>query len=66
MWFTYALNLDMRMLDKILYVAVKSGVPASLLQYVFITILTSGCNDGLLPLLRQFFLISSEINMFVD
>jgi hypothetical protein len=52
------------MLDKILYVVIKSAM--CLITIVcFITRLRSGYNDQFIPLLSQFLLVSHRINKFM-
>jgi hypothetical protein len=62
----YGVNLNSRMLDKILHVVDASNMPVQLLQSCCIALLNDRYNDRLLPLLRQFFLIPNRSNMFMD
>jgi len=57
----YGVNLDMRMLHKILYILDTSDKPL-ITRICFTTLLTNRYGDRLLPLLRQFLLISNRIN----
>jgi hypothetical protein len=54
----YGLNLERRILDKILYDVDSSDIHT----VSFIALLVNWYNNSLLPLIRQFFLIPNRFN----
>ena len=61
----YAVNLDSRLLDKILYVVGINDMPLKLLKFVLSPLSIDTYNQLLLPLLRQFLLFPNRINKFM-
>jgi len=60
----YGVNLDSRMLDKILYVIEKNVMPLNYYSLVYHPSYKQA--QRLFPLLRQFLFIPNGINNFID
>jgi hypothetical protein len=59
--YIYGLNLDRRILDKTLYEFDSRDTPPIITTVSFITLLVNWYNNGLLPLIRQFFLMPNLV-----
>jgi hypothetical protein len=63
----YGLNLERRILDRILYEVDNTDIHSSMITTVsFIAILVNSYHNRLLPLLRQVFLIPNRMNELTD
>jgi hypothetical protein len=63
---TYGLHLERRVFNEILYEADNSDYLTIITTVSFIALLVKWYSNILLPVLRQFFVITNRINKFMD